>query len=157
MKGDFRYTTTDCLENFPFPTSSSICEAIGRQYHDVRRTIMLARHEGLTKTYARMHDSSENSEETAQLRALHVKMDYAVVAAYGWNDVDLEHGFIETKRGARYTISDSARRTVLDRLLVLNHQRHAGELKAGLHSKGAKKHGKTKAKLADGSASPLFG
>ena len=50
-----------------------------------------------------------------------------MAAAYGWSDLDLGHGFHETKQGVRYTISEAARRTVLDRLLALNHQRHAEE------------------------------
>jgi hypothetical protein len=54
-------------------------------------------------------------------------MDEAVRAAYGWSDLDLGHGFHNTKQGARYTISETARRTILDRLLALNHQRHAQE------------------------------
>ena len=48
-----------------------------------------------------------------------------------------------TKQGERYTLSEPARRTVLDRLLALNHQRYAEEVKAGLHDKGANK-GKAK-------------
>jgi hypothetical protein len=60
-----------------------------------------------------------------------------VAAAYGWDDLDLEHGFHETKQGLRYTISEAARRTVLDRLLALNHQRYAEEVAVGLHDKGS--------------------
>jgi hypothetical protein len=79
-------------------------------------------------------------------------MDQAVATAYGWNDLDLGHGFHETKLGMRYTISESARRIVLDRLLALNHERYAEEVKAGLHEKkksatGAKR--AKKEKLAD--------
>ncbi|HMQ35141.1 MAG TPA: hypothetical protein PKD53_30765, partial [Chloroflexaceae bacterium] len=37
------------------------------------------------------------------------------------------------------TISEAARREVLDRLLRLNHERYAEEVEAGLHDKGAKK------------------
>ena len=44
-----------------------------------------------------------------------------------------------TKQGERFTLSEPARREVLDRLLALNHQRYAEEVKAGLHEKGAKK------------------
>ena len=33
-------------------------------------------------------------------------MDQAVAAAYGWNDLDLGHGFHETKQGVRYTFSE---------------------------------------------------
>ena len=62
-------------------------------------------------------------------------MDNAVAAAYGWTDLDLGHGFHETKQGVRYTISEPARREVLARLLKLNHERYAEEVKQGLHDK----------------------
>ena len=55
-------------------------------------------------------------------------MDNAVAAAYGWSDLHLGHGFHETKTGARFTISESARREVLARLLKLNHERYAEEV-----------------------------
>ena len=102
---------------------------------------MLSRQEGLTKTYNRFHNPGEPSEDIARLRALHVEMDQAVAAAYGWSDLagssgsPLGHGFHETKQGVRYTITESARRTVLDKLLTLNHERYAAEVKAGLHDK----------------------
>ena len=66
-------------------------------------------------------------------------MDHVVAAAYGWRDLALGHGFHETKQGVRYTISEAARRTALDRLLALNHARYAEELRTGLHVKGAAK------------------
>jgi hypothetical protein len=90
---------------------------------------MLARQEGLTKTYNRFHDPDERSADIARLRALHVEMDQAVAAAYGWDDLDLGHGFHETAQGVRYTISEPARREVLARLLALNHQRYEEERK----------------------------
>ena len=62
-------------------------------------------------------------------------MDNAIAAAYGWTDLDLGHGFHETKQGVRYTISEPARREVLARLLKLNHERYAEEVKQGLHEK----------------------
>ena len=69
-------------------------------------------------------------------------MDEAVAHAYGWDDLKLQQGFHETKQGLRYTISEEARREVLDRLLLLNHQRHEEEVLAGLFEKGAKGKGK---------------
>jgi hypothetical protein len=62
-------------------------------------------------------------------------MDKVVAAAYGWTDLDLGHGFHQTKLGLRYTISDEARREVLARLLKLNHERYAEEVRQGLHEK----------------------
>ncbi|MBX5495129.1 MAG: hypothetical protein IRZ15_07335 [Bryobacteraceae bacterium] len=69
----------------------------------------------------------EVSEDIATLRALHVEMDNSVAAAYGRTDLDLGRNFHETKHGARFTISEPARREVLDRLLALNHERYAQE------------------------------
>src|SRR6185437_3160556 len=134
-----RYTPTDCFETFPFPASLANLSAIGSRYHEFRRELMQSRQEGLTKTYNRFHHRGDASADIARLRALHVELDQAVAAAYGWHDLDLGHGFHPTKQGERYTLSESARRTVLDRLLALNHQRYAEEVKAGLHDKGAKK------------------
>ena len=111
---------------------------------------MITRAEGLTDTSNRFHDRGEQSADIARLRAFHVEMDQAVAAAYGWSDLDLGHGFHATKQGERYTLSEPARRTVLDRLLALNHQRYAEEVKAGLHDKGKAKGKRLKAKGTDG-------
>ena len=107
----------------------------------IRQSIMLTRQEGLTKTYNRFHDPHETAEDIVQLRELHKEMDEAVARAYGWDDLVLGHGFHETKQGLRYTISEEARREVLGRLLQLNHERYAEEVKMGLHEKGGKSKG----------------
>jgi hypothetical protein len=82
-------------------------------------------------------------------------MDQAVAAAYGWSDLDLGHSFHATKQGERYTLSEIARRTVLNRLLALNHQRYEEEVKAGLHDKKKSKGKSTPAKT-DGAQKELF-
>jgi hypothetical protein len=79
---------------------------------------------------------------------LYRKIDEAVAAAYGWQD--LGHGFHETKQGMRYTISETARREVLDRLLSLNHERYAEEVAQGLHEKGTKGKTAKKGKASNG-------
>jgi hypothetical protein len=58
-----------------------------------------------------------------------------VARAYGWEDLNLGHGFHQTKQGLRYTMSEAARREALDRLLALNHRRYAEEVAAGLHER----------------------
>ena len=107
---------------------------------------MLDRQEGLTTIYNRFHDPDETSADIQELRQLHVEMDNAVAAAYGWTDLDLGHGFHKTKQGVRYTISELARREVLARLLKLNHERYAEEVKQGLHEKKKPKATKVKKK-----------
>ena len=100
-----------------------------------RKLWMLSRQEGLTATYNRFHSPGESAADIVRLRELHMEMDHAVAAAYGWGDLDLGHGFPATAQGLRYTISEPARRQVLGRLLELNHARYAEEVAAGLHEK----------------------
>jgi hypothetical protein len=99
---------------------------------------MLSRQEGLTKTYNRFHDPDGSISDIQKLRDLHVEMDNAVAAAYGWSDLQLEHDFHETKQGVRFTISESARREVLARLLKLNHEHYAEEVAKEPHDKRGK-------------------
>ena len=144
LKQDLNYSPTDVFETFPFPQSpiSQSLDLGGETYHEHRRQLMLDRWEGLTATYNRFHHPGESAADIAHLRQLHVKMDHAVAAAYGWADLDLGHGFHATPQGIRYTLHDTARRQVLTRLLALNHERHAEEVQAGLHEKKGKKGGK---------------
>ena len=127
----FRYTPSRCFDTFPFPLARQDLTDIGSRYHEFRHQLMRTREEGLTKTYSSFHHSAEKSEGIAQLRTLHAEMDQTVATAYGWSDLDLDHDFHETKHGVRYTIGESARRTVIDRLFALNQQRYEEEIKAG--------------------------
>jgi hypothetical protein len=144
MRTDVRYTPSDCFQTFPFPKTTDMLEEIGEKYYNHRQKIMQNRQEGLTKTYNRFHKPEENETDIEQLRQLQIEMDLAVAAAYGWNDLSLDHDFHETKQGTRFTISETARREILDRLLRLNHQRYAEEVKAGLHDKKKKQNKKKK-------------
>ncbi|MGG6269127.1 Eco57I restriction-modification methylase domain-containing protein [Leptolyngbya sp. AN03gr2] len=152
LRLDARYTPSDCFETFPFPILSSqfsILNSIGETYYNHRQSIMLDRQEGLTKTYNRFHDSNETADDIAKLRSLHIEMDQAVAIAYGWQDLDLGHGFHQTKQGIRFTISEMARREVLDRLLQMNHDRYAEEVAQGLHDKKKSKGKTTKKKKTE--------
>jgi methylase of polypeptide subunit release factors len=74
-----------------------------------------------------------------ELRRMHVELDNAVLAAYGWNvpgedgpPITLAHDFYEVETLAendrtRYTISPAARKELLARLLKENHRRAAAE------------------------------
>jgi len=139
MRTDVRYNPSDCFETYPLPTVKTGLRDCGKTYHRYRAEVMEDRQEGLTKTYNRFHDPNETSAGIQELRELHLEMDQAVAAAYGWDELDLGHGFHETKQGLRFTISESARREVLARLLKLNHERYAEEVAQGLHDKKKKK------------------
>lgn len=134
-----RYTPSDCLETFPFPERApgdrSALGESGNTLHDFRAERTRARNEGLTKLSNRVNDPGQDDDDLARLRELMATMDQEVAAAYGWNDLDLDHGFHETKLGRRFTIGPNARQEILDRLLELNHERYAEEVRRGLHDK----------------------
>jgi hypothetical protein len=134
MKTDIRYSSTDAFGTFPLPNESdlAVIENIGEVYYETRHQIMLNRQEGLTATYNRFHRPDEHSDDIQHLRDLHRQMDEAVAAAYGWDDLALEHDFHETAQGVRYTISEAARREVLKRLLALNFERYEEEQRLGV-------------------------
>jgi hypothetical protein len=117
MKDDLRYTPSDCFEPFPFPfpfpfpldTLTPLppspkmgeggrgvrenLESIGKTYYEFRADLMVRNNQGLTDTYNRFHDPAERDPEILQLRELHAQMDRAVIAAYGWSDIDTTCGF----------------------------------------------------------------
>ncbi len=129
-----RYSSTDVFETFPHPTRHHGIEAAGKALDEHRSALMIRNDEGLTKTYNRIHKPDDTSPGIAELRDLHIALDLAVRDAYGWSDLDLDHGFHDTP-GRRFTLGPAARTEVLDRLLKLNHERYAEEVAAGLHDK----------------------
>ncbi len=101
---------------------------------------MVARNEGMTKTYNRFHDPAETAEDIQRLRELHAAMDRAVLEAYGWHDLAARAAPIfldetneddHTYQGRLFWPSDF-RDEVLARLLALNAERHAEEVRLGI-------------------------
>jgi hypothetical protein len=91
MKDDLRYTPSDCFETFPFPErfeESETLAAAGEAYYNYRAELMVRTDKGLTKTYNRFHDPEDQAPDIQRLRELHAEMDAAVLAAYGWTDLD---------------------------------------------------------------------
>ena len=144
LRTDTQYTPTDCFETFPQPELTDAVGILGGNLNEHRRALMLDRQEGLTKTYNRVHDPGDHSDDIDRLRDVHITLDHAVRDAYGWSDLDLGHGFHETKFGVRFTFAPVPRQEVLDRLLELNQERYAEEVRQGLHGKPqAKRKGKS--------------
>jgi hypothetical protein len=105
-------------------------------------------------TYNRFHKPDEAVQDIVRLRRLHVKMDKAVASSQERDDLSLGHDFHETAQEVRFTVSESARREILSRLLKLNHERYEEEQKQGaVEESGKKKEGKKgarKSKSSDG-------
>ena len=134
-----RYTPTDCFETFVQPDLTSAVGGLGARLHKHRSALMLDRQEGLTTTYNRVHDPEETADDIVELREIHVALDHAVRDAYGWTDLGLGHDFHPTKFGTRFTFAPVPRQEVLDRLMELNHERYAEEIRLGLHGKAKAK------------------
>ena len=130
-----------CYLTFALPAHDGDMRAVGEQLDAYRRELMLARQSGLTKTYSLVHNPGCLDSDIDALREVHRQLDYGVVRAYGWDDLDLDHAFYETPQGVRYTIGPIVRQEILDRLLELNHERYATEVAAGLHEDSKKDDG----------------
>ena len=135
LESRIRYTPSDVFETFPLAKLTREMRDCGTRLDVFRRELMLARRAGLTKTYNLVHDPRCTDEDIAELREIHRKIDRAVARAYNWDDIDLDHGFHDTRQGVRYTVGPVAQREILDRLLELNHERYAAEVAVGLHER----------------------
>ncbi len=142
---DPTYTPTTVFETFPRPKPTPELEAIGRTLDTERRGIMLRRDLGLTKLYNLVNDPGLEAgidPDVDRMRAIHVELDAAVAAAYGWKDLDLTHGFHSYRKMTRWTVSPATRVEILDRLLEENHRRAAAEA-ASLPAKKARRKRRT--------------
>jgi hypothetical protein len=158
-----RYNIDDCFQTFPFPENwetDDNLESIGKRYYEFRAELMVRHSEGLTQTYNRFHDPNELDSDILQLRQLHEEMDCAVLAAYGWHDLQPQCEFLldyedetetedeaapqrQRKKPYRYRWNETTHDEVLARLLALNQQRYEAEILGGKSaangkSKGAK-------------------
>ena len=130
MRNDPRYTPSDVFETFPRPKSTEALERLGRLLDSERREVMLRRQLGLTKLYNLVNDaelSDASDSDAARMRHLHAELDRAVLAAYGWSDVDPDHGFHTFRKTQRWTVGAAARVELVDRLIEENHRRVAIE------------------------------
>jgi hypothetical protein len=127
LKGDLRYTPSDVFETLPLPAMTGADElaTLGVTLDETRARIMIDRNLGLTKLYNAVHDRSVTDVDIRCIRDIHQQIDVAVARAYDWSDLDLTHGFHESRQGMRYAFSPAAQVELLDRLLELNHERHA--------------------------------
>lgn len=146
-----RYSPSDCFDTFAFPTglwktADSALAELGEHYHTHRKALMHSLRLGLTNIYNLFHVRDLSPEKVAkvskndskvvsagfegilELRRLHMKLDLAVRDSYGWQDLDLQANFHEVETlpendRIRYTVSATARRELLKRLLHENHVR----------------------------------
>jgi hypothetical protein len=129
------FSTRNSLDTFPPPESFADLQSIGLELCTNRAISMKALSIGITDLLNLFHAIKNDQPEIATLRQSQVAVDLAVAAAYGWQDLVLDHDFWETRQGIRFTVSPDARVELLDRLLELNHARYAEEVRSGVRSR----------------------
>ncbi|WP_082206592.1 type IIL restriction-modification enzyme MmeI [Nocardiopsis sp. SBT366] len=146
MKADLNYSPSDVFETLPMPVPTALMDEVGERLDRERREIMQRRGLGLTKLYNLVHSPlGEGGADTDRLREIHVKIDEAVMDAYGWSDLDLKHAHHETLQGVRWTVAPDARVEILDRLLELNLARHEEEVLRGVQPQRGRRRGSASA------------
>lgn len=129
-----RYTHGDIFETFPFPhgvleDSNRQLSELGQRFFTLRSKYMRESTKGMTEVYNELHDPTNTSAEVCELRELQIDINDTVLKAYGFSNIALDHGFhkvdyLPAGNNTRFTISESARRNILYRLSILNHQRN---------------------------------
>ncbi|UJR84203.1 type IIL restriction-modification enzyme MmeI [Sandaracinus amylolyticus] len=132
MKNDLRYAASDCFETFPFPQSDPRTvipelEDIGRRLYEARAAYMVETQQGLTQTYNKLKDPSCRDEPIRHLRRLHEHLDCAVLAAYGWIDLQVPRFCPSTPE--EQTVLGTFVDHIIDRLFVLNTERSQPEMR----------------------------
>ncbi|WP_437299229.1 DNA methyltransferase [Sorangium sp. So ce426] len=135
MGEGLRYAPSDCVETFPFPRPDHLAEggrveAAGERLYAARARWMLASRLGLTETYNLIKDPRCKEPSIVELRGLHEEMDRAVLAAYGFDGVEVPpyaEPATPGERQARSAFEDA----LIDRLFALNEARAAEEKQAG--------------------------
>jgi len=120
------YSPSDVFFTFPRPGPTERLAELGRRLHSERHEIMLRRQLGLTKLYNLVNDpdiADSADADVARMREIHVELDKAVMNAYDWGDVPLDHGFHIYRQMRRWTVSPTARVEIMDRLLAENLRR----------------------------------
>jgi hypothetical protein len=126
MRADVNYSPSDVFLTFPRPEPTERLAEVGRTLDSERREIMLRRDLGLTKLYNLVNDPDITADrDVTRMREIHTELDHVVMDAYGWGDVELDHGFHTYRQMTRWTVSPAARVEILDLLLEENLRRAA--------------------------------
>ncbi|MEZ4364023.1 MAG: DNA methyltransferase [Kofleriaceae bacterium] len=147
MKEDLSYTGA-AFETFPFPQPDPravipALEDLGQRLYDTRAAYMVATQQGLTQTYNRLKDPACHEPDILALRELHLELDRAVLAAYGWTDlVGLVPPYTTPRSDADKRAFSAFEDAVIDRLFALNAERAEAERLAGLAAAPAGKKAK---------------
>ena len=144
---------TKGVETFPLPTSRiQNANEFAVSFQGKQQEMVEATGIGLTDVFNQVHDPTINSKEVVALRRVQVEIDRAVVDAYGWKKLDLNHDFYKTRQGLRFTVHATSRQDLVQRLLKLNHERNLAKTNA----KKVKSKSRKRKRIETAAAGSLF-
>lgn len=135
------YNPTQVFRTYPFPVGlpdHAELTKIGAEYNAHRARTLVDEKIGLTELYSRFNNPNDETKPVIELRRLHDALDRAVLDAYGWTDIEPNTDFERdwaSEDGVgpwRYRWPEPIRDDVLGRLLALNGERAADEVRRGL-------------------------
>lgn len=134
MKQDLRYTHGDVFETFPLPNDLLESETgnlseLGKDLFQSRREVMRSDQKGMTSFYNDFHNPEFRRQDIERCREIQVSLNEAVLEAFDLKEIDLELGFHEVGylpagRNTRFTMSEKARRNILNSLCEINRLRY---------------------------------
>lgn len=143
-----RYAVSDCYNNFPMPQLKTVDKQLPLEFEQCRNETKIERSIGFTDLYNIIHNANNLESDIIELRNLIHNIDHNILMSYGWHEesekwgkaIQLRHDFYEVdflpeNDRVRYTIHPDARKEVLKRLLLLNHERFEEEVAKGLHKR----------------------
>lgn len=135
MKHDLRFSGTDVVETFPMPESyrSENLLRLGMALHSERAALLSEKMIGVTKLTNLINSKEVSESGVGLVRKILSEIDLEVMRLYGWEDLELGHGFHEVtyrpeSDRVRFSISEPARAEVVRRLAALNRQRYEDEV-----------------------------
>jgi len=130
LEGRLRLSISESIAKFPLPESLVDTSGVrsAREFNDGAVEWCRRNGVGMTDVMNAIHDPQNTDPEVISFRAGMQNIDAAVVAAYGWTDVDMASLFQEqespvSKDRWRFQVSADARADVAHRLADLNRQR----------------------------------
>lgn len=136
------YNAVGCGRTFPWPAheanpSANALAQAGAELDAALADLYSSMGAGPTAAVVALADVGVTSACAARARLAIEANDRAVAAVYGWDDLRLEHGVHDTPQGVRFTVGPRARAEILERLLFINQERYAEEVRQGLHERDA--------------------
>jgi DNA-binding transcriptional ArsR family regulator len=124
-----RLSISESIAKYPVPEFEVSQEGIGAadRFNDLAVAFSAKNGCGLTDVMNSINSPDVSDADVAELRHLMVTIDAEVLAAYGWDDLEIEYGFREASESSgrypsRWALSEELRVEILHRLIELNRE-----------------------------------